>query len=249
MRLLGGGDPIKGADLNELENEGTLGIEIVGRESRPTAISRAVAKGLGEHLRSGISGTPLSHWYGTAAIQLTSTGPHAGGHMTGLNIVVRTKLNDFLMSDADREQLLHRGGWGDAEIARHAQREERGREAALAGQHAREQQRAEKPPGAWTLSDTASAVGDALGGAIGSAAAPDVMHIPELAYMRGSINFGVGRRVNGSMQYITDFGNWFMDDDAAGYTAGRDFLLELRSFEWLFRAIGALTIPAVEEEE
>jgi len=167
--------------------------------------------------------------------------------MTGLSIVVRTKMNDFLMADADREKLLQMGAWGDADIARYEQKQERKREAAMEELYARQQGREQNP--GWSISDATGAIGDTLRGALMSASGPDLMHIPEYAYKRGSINFGVGRRVNGSMQYITDFGGGWMDDDAAGYTAGRDFLIKLRSFDWLFQAIAGLTIPEVEEEE
>ena len=248
MSLLGGADAIGGADLELWRTMGRWvsrsSDEIAGRLRSSVRLLRVLASTFG-------APSPEPRFLGgmaRAAMQLTSNGPQAGHSMTGLNLVVRTKMNDFLMSDADREILNKMGGWGDADIARHAQREQLQQEARMERLRRRQEQRAQKP-GEWTLSDAAGAIGDAVGGAIGSGGADDVMHIPEMAYKRGSINFGVGRRVNGTMKYIIDFGGWFMDDDAAGYTAGRDFLIKMHSFEWLFQAIAGLTIPAVEEEE
>ncbi len=203
MGLLGGKDAIDKADLNEVGNKGTLGVELVGRESEPVRISRAKAQGFGPLLRAQLSGTNVGYWVRPES---------------GVSVVMMTRQNDFFPSRADLREILDAGAMGDAWYARARQKQHRARVETLG-----------KVSESWA-----------------SDYQENIRMIPENAASIGSINFGVGRRPDGSYNYISDFGCWEMSDDEAGYTAGRYFLEKMRSMEWLLQAVSSLALPGVE---
>lgn len=208
-KMFGGDrDVIAAADKNSLGNKGTLGIEIVGRNSKPTKISRVRVAGIGPLILETLKGKNVSYFYGQEG---------RDGQMSGLNIVMVTRQNDYLMSPADHEVLLQAGVWGSD--ARGWQKQQRDNEDARG-----------LVSDAWAKHEHEEA-----------------RVIPEKAAHLGSVNFGIGRRVDGSFEFSDGVDGWLpMDNTCAGYKAGRYFLENVMPVSDLFHAVGALTIPNIE---
>jgi len=212
LKMFGGDkDVIATADKNSLGNKGTLGLEIVGRGSKPVAISRVRVAGVGPVIRDTLKGKPVSYFYGQEG---------RDGQISGLNIVMVTRQNDYLMSPADHEALLQAGAWGSD--ARGWQKRQRDNEDT------------------WGLVSDTWARNEHEGARV----------IPERAAHLGSINFGIGRRVDGSCEFSDGVDGWLpMDNTCAGYKAGRYFLENIMPLSGFLSAVGKLVIPGDIETE